>query len=973
MKYRFKSIANVSRIAVAALLLQGASAFAEDSAPAATPEAAAAAAPASTITPWGIDAGDLTTDPSIRMGMLPNGMRYAIKHNETPKGGASVRMHVGFGSTGEADDEQGLAHFIEHMAFNGSTNVPEGEMTRILERHGLAFGADTNASTSLNFTIYKLDLPRTDDEMVDTALFLMRETAGEITFAPTAVDAERGVVLSEQQTRDSFGIRQLRNYLQFSMPDTNLGYRLPGGKADVLKTASADKMKDLYHRYYRPENATLVLVGDFDVDAIEQKIKAKFSDWKGVGPAGAPINRGTVNTSRPFAVGDFIDPAVPESISISRVTPYVNEPNSSATARDDLLDQLAGMIISRRFSKMGRAADAKILDGQFNRQDVFAAAEQAGLGVDAKEGQWRDALAIGEQEMRRASQFGFTAGELAEQLAIMENGYRTAAQVEGSRNSAQLAEEIAYSVDDKSVVMAPSAQLALFDKLKPQLTLDAVNAAYHKMWDAGPNVVSISAKQEIPDLEASVLSVLDASKKVAVTAPVDEAGKAFAYDSFGKPGKVVADTNITDLGIHTIRFANGVRLNIKKTDFEPGKVHFGLRVGAGQLALPKTEPGLPFFMASMFPVGALKAHSFDELQKLLAGKNLNYGLTADEDAFGKRGVTTPQDLELQMKLLAAFVSAPGYRPEANGQWQNIVPAIAGQLDASPAAVAEVKVPNILAGGDPRFGLPPVSDLAKRNMAELKAAISKQLANGPVDIALVGDVDEAAAIAIIAKTFGALPKRAAQPAFPKAALNVAFPADHAALTLTHKGKPDQGMLAVRWKATDAMDLKSDTVRDMLSEILQMKLFEVVREKLGATYSPATDNYSSMTYPGYGYLSANIVAEPGKMDEVMQAVHEITKSLRDEPVSDDLLLRARKPRLELYQKQLRENGAWVTMVGYAQSKPEWLDRRRQRTAVLEAITAADIQAAAREFLTEGDLLEIRIVPEVTPVVPPAPVAP
>lgn len=956
----FKSAFSSSKIAIAILLLQGTTAFAEDAAP---QSATATAAPNQAETPWGFDAGDLPTDASVRMGVLPNGMRYAIKHNETPKGMASVRLHINFGSTGEAEDEQGLAHFIEHMAFNGSTDVPEGEMTKILERLGLAFGADTNATTSLNFTMYKLDLPRTDDETVDTALFLMRETAGEVSFAPTAVDAERGIVLSEQQTRDSFGIRQLRNYFQFALPQTPLGFRLPGGKADILKTASAEKMHDLYRRYYRPENATLVLVGDFDPDAIEQKIKAKFSDWKGVGPAGAAVSRGTVDAARPFTVGSFVDPAVPESIELSRMTPYNQLSNASTTERDHMLDDLAGMIVSRRLDILSRTPDAKIRGGSFNIGPVFMSGTQAGMSISAKEGEWQDALATAEQETRRAVQFGFTAGELAEQLAVMENDFRTAAQVEASRSNAQLAEQIAATAEDKSVVMTPTARLALFNALKPSLTLDAVNAAFRNAWGEGANIALVSSKQQIADLDTSAKAVLEASSKVAVTAPVDGVGKAFAYDNFGKAGKVTADKAITDLGIRTISFANGVRLNIKKTDFEPGKIYFGLRVGAGQLALPANEPGLGFFMASMSPVGALKAHSFDELQKLLAGKNLNYGLTAEEDAFGKSGVTTPSDLELQMKLLAAYVTAPGYRADADGQWQNLMPAIAGQLDASPAAVAEVQVPTLLASGDPRFGIPPIAQLAKRNMTELKAAISAQLANGPVDIALVGDVDEAAAIAIVAKTFGALPKRAAKPSFPKTALNVDFPTSRAPITLTHKGKPDQGLVSVRWKATDALDLKSDITRDMLSEILKMELFEVVREKLGATYSPSTDNNSSMTYPGYGYIAADIVAEPGKMDEVMQAVRDIAKSLRDAPVSDDLLLRARKPRLELYQKQLRENGAWLGMVNLAQSRPAWLDRRRQRTAVLEAVTAADIQQAAREFLTDAGMLEIRIVPAQT----------
>ena len=250
---------------------------------------------------WAQEISDVAPDPAWRFGVLPNGMRYALRKNATPPGQASVRLWFDAGSLMEADDQQGLAHFLEHMAFNGSKNVPEGEMVKILERHGLAFGADTNAQTSFDETTYQLDLPKTDADTVDTSLMLLREAAGELTIAPEAVDRERGVVLSEERTRDTPGYRVAIATLSAQMEGQLPPKRIPIGKTDVLKTAPAQRIRDFYEAYYRPERAVLVMVGDFDVDAIEAKVKAKFGDWAGKGVGGKNPDVGPVARRGPTA------------------------------------------------------------------------------------------------------------------------------------------------------------------------------------------------------------------------------------------------------------------------------------------------------------------------------------------------------------------------------------------------------------------------------------------------------------------------------------------------------------------------------------------------------------------------------------------------------------------------------------------------------------------------------------------------
>jgi zinc protease len=931
---------------------------AETPAPAAPSAPATPAAPA-TKNPWGHVSPDIVEDKSIVYGVLPNGMKYAIQKNETPKGGAAVRMHVDVGSIAEAENERGLAHFLEHMAFNGSKNVPEGEMVKILERQGLSFGADTNAYTSFDETVYKLDLPKTDETTVDTAMMLMREVGGNLTIAPEAVDRERGVVISEKQFRNSPQLRQYENLFQFGLPDAPFGKRFPIGTEEVLKTAPAARIRDFYQRYYRPENTTLVMVGDFDVKAIETKIKTKFSDWKGVGPAGVAMNVGKIDTARKLAVGTFSDPTITNSINVAITRPYVREDNSIATYQKSLIKTIASGIMNKRFDKLSQAADAKVVNGGIQFEDQFKLLSASLLSLTPKEGDWKNALMTGEQELRRALQFGFTQAEIDEQLANFETYFSDAAKQASTRRSNELADGILQTLDAKEIVSSPQTNLDIYQSIKSKLTLDAANGYFREAFGAIPNTIHVTTKTPIANPQAEVVTALQESSKIAVAAPVQAVNKAFAYNNYGKPGKIVQNKLIPDLGIRTIKFANNVRLNIKKTDFEKGTVRYGLRYGDGLLSVPQGKDGFGIFMSSMNALGGLKEHSFDELQRMMAGKQVGFGIGIGDDSFGTSGSTTATDLGLQMKMTAAYMTAGGYRPEADSIWQNNVQIFASQLDAQPQSVAGTQVPRLLANGDVRFGVGSAKELAARNVAEMKAILEPIASSAPIEIAIVGDIDEAAAIKAVAESFGALPKRnAANKTDPKAKM-VSFPKDRKTVTLYHKGKEEQGYLQAFWPTTDDKDQKSAVTRSLTSDIMQLLLLDEVREKLGATYGPNAGSFASDLYPGYGYLSASVIAAPDKMGIISASIKKVTKEMRDAPVSPDLLLRARKPVLEAIEKSDRENGSWLGLTNVAQSQPAKLDRRRNQKALLESVTVADIQAAASQYLVDEAALEYRIV--------------
>ena len=908
---------------------------------------------------WNFANSDVPVDPNIVFGVLPNGMKYALLKNSTPKDSVVLRMRFDVGSFAEAEDQRGLAHFLEHMAFNGSKGVPEGEMIKLLERKGLAFGADTNASTGFDETIYKLDLPNASDDLIDTGLMLMRETASELTLDPAAVDRERGIILSERRARDTYQLRNLVDQLDFQMQGMTVANRLPIGTAEVIRTAPASRLRDLYDRYYRPERATLVMVGDFDPVAVEAKIKARFSDWAGRGPAGEDPDIGDVDYDRAAAADDFVDPAIQDSVTIAAFRPWVDEPDTRAKRARLLAENIGEAIVSRRLAKIALDEDSPILGGSLSDANGWKVFDQVTIGAVAKEGAWQQALALVEQERRRAIEHGFTEAEVAEQLANRRTALRNAAAGATTRRSETLADALVVAAKGEAVFTRPETALQMFEAAAPSLDAAAVTAAFRKrMAGLSAPLVRVTAKAPIAGGIDAILSSLRASAKVAVAPPAESASVAFAYNDFGSPGTVVADDRIEDLGIRRIRFANNVMLNIKATDFQKDRVMLSLRVDGGTLLATRDDP-TRVALANSFMLGGLEAHSVDDLRSVLAGRTVSPSFGAGVDAFGGSATTSPEDFALQAKLLAAYLTHPGYRADGLALIRRVLPQQYAANDATPAAVIARDAGGILANDDPRAQTPPLDKLMALDWTQLKPVIADSLAHGAIEIGVVGDIDEQAVIDAIAATFGALPARRA--AFdPRTDARIReFAADRRERTLVHKGPAEQAELRVYWPARDDSDLAEAMRLNLLARVMRLKLTEELRERLGESYSPGAAASLSDEFPGYGHLFAASNVDHKHLATTRAAIFAIARELRDAPVDTDLLDRARRPLVEAMTKARRENSYWLNYVAEATSEADRLDRSRNGIAEVEAATPAELQALAQHYLTDDKALVIKAV--------------
>jgi zinc protease len=917
------------------------------------------ASPAERTQPWNAETSDLEPDASIIYGRLPNGLRYAIRPNQRPQNQVLVRMVIDFGSAAEADDEQGLAHFIEHMAFNGSTNVPEGEMVKMLERLGLSFGADTNASTGYTQTQYKLDLPKADPRLIEHALFLMRETAGNVSFNPASVDRERGIILAERRERENFAFQSGRAANNLFYPNTYFSTRYPIGLSEIIETAPADRLKALYRKWYRPDRIKIIIVGPVDPVAVERELVKKFADWQIAAPPLVDLDRCELDTTRGLSAASFTHPEINEAIGVQQILKDKARPDTVERAMIELKMQIASAIMSQRISRRSRSEDIPFLGGgvnfHFGTCDRYATVR---FSAGGKDGSWRALLPFSEQAVRQAVQYGFDDVEVAEQIKRLDTAYENNAKAEGTEQSGSIANGLVGLDDD--VYNSDAYRLLLWRQLRPFMSKAAINAEFANWFSqmTAPQIF-LSTKQNSETQSDDILTAYAASRAVAVAAPEARATTAFAYTDFGPAGTVVEDTVIPDLGIRTIRFANGVLLNLKKTDFEDNRIRYSLRIDGGRLHFGKDKAVLAWLMSGAYVSGGLEAHDFEDLRSLLAGTTVTTAFGVAEDYFGSTGAVAPVDLERQLQVMAAYTKYPGYADSALRLFRRPLPELFARLDASPGSALSIAMAKIMTDNDPRFALAPLEDMQAADFTQLKSALGDALTQNRMEIAIVGDLNETATIAAVARTFGAMPTRTG--AADIAPQEASWSRASGSFDVPHRGEANQlGWLRV-WTTTGDSDQKLTQSLDLLARVVTLRLTDELREKLGATYGVRAGSDMSDVYRNRGAFTISTSGDPKDLAAIESAVDQVMTEIVKAPVDGDLFERARKPVLESYADWKKRNPTWLGVAAEAQTNPDRLNRFRQNEKTFNSITTQDLWALAKQYLGKPAQFTFRALPD------------
>jgi len=909
------------------------------------------------------DSSDLHLEDGIEYGRLQNGLRFAVMANETPSNTASLLMRVDTGSINEGEDERGLAHFLEHMAFNGSKNIPEGDMVKRLEKFGLAFGADTNASTSFDETIYQLELPEVNDEIIDEALMIMRETASNLTLDPEAIERERGVILAEKRARISPAYNASLNSLDFFLDGSLFPDRIPIGTEEAINSVTEVQFRSFYEGYYRPENTFIVLVGDFELDYAAGKIESFFGDWEAIGPAKPNFEIEPLG-QRDASLEYYVDPEIETSVSISVMGPPDLRDDTADNRKASFIENLGNRILSRRLAKLARTGEAAFLSASSSSSTAYDVRSISTLSMSAQPDNWASALSQGEQALRRAYDYGFTQAELDEQIANTRKALEVAVQTAPTRRTSSLARQIMGSFSADIVKTDAAANLERFKSYAGKITPDIVYKAFKAKW-AGLDKpqLYLATSAVIENGEQVLFDTYKASRDQEVLPLEKVETSEFAYENFGTSGKVKTRKTISDIEFETIIFENNVSLNVKKTPYQKDVISINVALGAGELFFPKEYPGFKWFAPNMLGLAGLKAHSADEIQTLMAGKSVGVSMNFGSKRMFMSGATVPENLDDQFNLMLAYATEPGYRAEAKIRYDKYIESFYPTLDSTPGGVAARDIDRLIRSDDPRFGIPSQDELVNIDMSVLQGWLDPYLNDSAIEIGMVGDIDVDTAIQAVARTFGTLPKRKSLPIEPsKASRELVFPKGSLRpIVLSHAGQEDTAMLRVYWPAPDGQDVVTARHIGMISELFQLRLTEIMREQEGASYSPSAFNFSPRTYPDYGYVGVSLELNPNDIDRISAKVDEIAEEFSEGMFDEALFERAIKPVRERIETSLESNSYWMGVISQGQTDTERLDRHRTRSEAYQNMTVNDLKPLAKTIFDSKTAYRIHILPE------------
>ncbi|TPG41057.1 insulinase family protein [Sphingomonas koreensis] len=950
---------------LALLTAPGARLLAQNQSATATPPAAANA-PIAQTTSWEHAGSDIPADPDWRTGTLPNGVRYAVRRNARPAGTIAIRLRMASGALMENEDQQGWSHLIEHMVFRGTQHYPDGDAVKIWQRLGASFGSDTNAATSATATTFMLDLPKNDAASYAQALSVMSDMVTSATIAPAPLDTERKVVIAERQQRVSPLARKVQDAGDaVLLAGLKAGKRDIGGTDATLAAASADALQAFYKKWYRPDRATIVVVGDADPAVLEAGVKQAFGDWKGAGSAPAEPDYGAIATPpKPAAV--VTDPQAPGAIQLAWLRPHDESPFTVARQQAQFANFVATAIIGQRLATEAQQGKA-IVNAAAGFPTARHVADQLTVSIVPRPGQWQAALDETFGVLNRLRATPPSQAEVDQQIASIEQGLKRSVEAQQTQVSPALANQYIGDVDQGDVTPKPDFYLTLFDASKPALTPAAIGKAINAQLAPDPRMLVLSPTA-IDGGDAAAVTALEGARKVAGATNADL--RKVSLDELklpGAPGAVASSSTIADLGIERVRFRNGVELDFKKTAFEKDAIRLQVRIGHGVLNRAPNDPGL-FWSSGALAAAGIGPFTPDELTRLTAGRQIGFGLQQSAEALVLGAQTNQADIGDAMKLMTGALTQMRYAETPLARLRDQFKATYQAYFSAPGTVLQAFGAPYFHGGDTRFrAMPPPAEVDALTLAAFRDFWQPQLAAGPIRIIAVGDLDRDKLIAAVAKTFGALPPRSdAKPTATQLAVDAAWHGDDPVI-LRHKGDADQAAVAQFYPTSGALtDLAASRALEIAGVIIQTRLTEGFREQQGGTYTPFAASSQSAELPDYGFVMAGAQLQLGRIHDFYAALDGIVDDLAKNGPDADELTRAVTTQVSALDRAQTDNGFWLGKLSGDLNDPRIVAAIRSQRSGLAAIDAKVVQAVAKKYLAgAADSFRIEALPEgVTP---------
>ena len=913
----------------------------------------------------------LPFDPLVVRGTLSNGMTYYIRHNQEPRDRAQLSLVVRAGSVLEEEEERGLAHFAEHMAFNGTERFAKQEIVNYIESIGSTFGPDLNAYTSQDETVYFLEIPTDDPEILETTFQILSDWAYAISFDPEEVELERGVVLEEWRLSQGFGSRFQTILAPLIFGSSRYAERLPIGLIEVVETASAEQLRGFYERWYRPNLMAVVAVGDFDVEEIEAGIRRHFAPP----PEGeATQDRAAVAdpTERPrFEVPDndvplievFTDPEAP----VTQVTLVLKVPPESgrdlAAFRRYVVERLAFQMLNARLFERGQDADPPYLQSGTGRGPFADTLDIMTFTVLVEQDGVERGFAAMLEEMQRLRQHGFTASELAREQVNLLSSIESVYLQSDQQQSGSLAAEYREHFLSGTPVPGIETEWLLYQALLPQITLDEVDAVAASWSEPGNTVLLVLGPEGIeigPEgaLAAALQVQLEGANALVVEPYADTFEDVPLLAELPTPGSIVSEERVEAIDAERWTLSNGITVIAKQTDFRSDEVMFDAFSPGGHSLVTDMDYVSAVHAASLVSGSGVGPHDSVSLDRLLAGQRVSVSPYIGERSEGLSGYASPEDLETLFQLVTLYVTEPRLDPTFYSTYQTRLRTAAEIRPTQPDNVLFDRVNTLLSQNHHRRRPLSLEVVDELSMERAQAIYADRFADlGDATFVFVGAFDWDELRSLAATYLASLPTTGRAEEWRDVGIDRP-PGIHD--EFVYSGIEPRSNTV--WVYAGEADWSSGggLAYHVAGEMLSIRLRERVREQLGGTYGIFVNARASVL-PDHEYLLSIIFgSDPERVEELTGEIEVELDWIR--AGGEQRYLDTAKELLRTTrEEQLRTNGFWLGQIEALAQRGRPLEDINSYDGLLDALTLEDIAAVAERYLPEDRYVRVVLLPE------------
>lgn len=907
-----------------------------------------------------VTAEQIPNDPTVRTGTFDNGLTYYIKNNGKPADKVELRLVVSVGSIVEDDDQQGLAHFMEHMAFNGTKNFKQNELVSYLQSIGVKFGAHLNAYTSFDETVYMLPIPSDDEEKLDKGFQIIEDWAFNIVLTDEEIEKERGVIIEEYRTRLGANKRMMRNYLPKILYNSKYAVRLPIGKKDIIENFKPEVLQRFQTDWYRPDLMAVIAVGDIDLDKLEAKIKKHFDKPNKVENPRERIYYGDDSHEETFVAIEYDKEANFGQVRLMYKNPEtVKADNSIDAAKKQLAEGLFSTMINNRLGELRNSKNPPFVYGYSFNGDTYVRNKEAYQSFAMAKGtEFLPALEALLTENERVKRYGFQAGEFHRAkkslLAMIDKQYDN----KDKQESAKLLQPMVDNFLKGKAMPNIEWKHKFFHSELPKITLEEVNALITKYIRKDNRVVIITGKektvteQEVLDLFTKVES--DTTIKPYEDSQVQES----LFVSLPKKGTITNEEKNEALGITTLTLNNGVKVFYKKTDFKNDEILFECE-SKGGTSLLSTQDFLDAHLAFRgLSQAGIAGLNINDLKKFMTGKLARVNASIGEKSESMSGSSTPKDLETMFQLIHLNFTQLNKDEEAFQSFIAKQKGFLGNLLANPQYYfmdAFGKFQN--KGNERHTGFPTVEALDKTNYDLAFNIYKKRFANAAdFNFFFVGNFDENKLKEYSKQYLASLPATTERENFKDDGF---FPLTGSHEKTFHKGTDPKSMVSMIYRGQSEYNKKDALAMKFIGEIMSIKLVEKLREEASGVYSPRVGARTSELNNSHS-LNISFTCAPENADMLVALSKKEVERMINEGPSEIDVNKAKENFLLVRKEKSKQNKFWLQTISSATFLGNEVNEVNNFNKSVEAMSVKEIQDVAKKFLSKGAVVGI-LLPE------------